>query len=102
MLNRLNEKDRNLQRVKKVGSCKKCDGDVIDKSTFYGCSNYNTTQCDFTISKKILSKTISQKNMTKLLKGEKTDLIKGFKKGEKTFDAKLEWKDNKINFVFEN
>ncbi|WP_439329433.1 topoisomerase C-terminal repeat-containing protein, partial [Bacillus cereus] len=31
-----------------------------------------------------------------------TDLIKGFKKGEKTFDAKLEWKDNKINFVFEN
>ncbi|XKK22715.1 hypothetical protein HFP65_23800 [Bacillus sp. CB62A.1] len=40
--------------------------------------------------------------MTKLLKGEKTDLIKGFKKGEKTFDAKLEWKDNKINFVFEN
>lgn len=87
---------------KKVGSCKKCDGDVIDKSTFYGCSNYNTTQCDFTISKKILSKTISQKNMTKLLKGEKTDLIKGFKKGEKTFDAKLEWKDNKINFVFEN
>lgn len=46
---------------KKVGNCKKCDGDVIDKSTFYGCSNYNTTQCDFTISKKILSKTISQK-----------------------------------------
>lgn len=40
--------------------------------------------------------------MTKLLKGETTDLIKGFKKGEKTFDAKLEWKDNKINFVFEN
>ncbi|MGR5874688.1 hypothetical protein ACT7DH_13235 [Bacillus pacificus] len=28
--------------------------------------------------------------------------MKGFKKGEKTFDAKLEWKDNKINFVFEN
>ena len=39
--------------------------------------------------------------MKKLLKGEKTDLIKGFKRA-KTFDAKLEWKDNKINFVFEN
>lgn len=102
MLNRLSEKDQNLQQVKRLAASKKCDGDLIDKSTFYGCSNYNTTQCDFTISKKILSKTISQKNMTKLLKGETTDLIKGFKKGEKTFDAKLEWKDNKINFVFEN
>lgn len=26
---------------KKVGSCKKCDGDVIDKLMFYGCFNYN-------------------------------------------------------------
>ncbi|CAM3973538.1 DNA topoisomerase III [Bacillus anthracis] len=85
----------------KVGKCKKCDGDVVDKSTFYGCSNYSTTKCDFTISKKILGKTISQKNMKKLLNGEQTDLIKGFKKSDKTFDAKLGWKDDKINFVFE-
>ena len=39
--------------------------------------------------------------MTKLLKGEKTDLIKGFKRARKRL-MKLEWKDNKINFVFEN
>ncbi|EEM11565.1 DNA topoisomerase III [Bacillus pseudomycoides] len=97
----IERKESKFTTGKKVGKCKKCDGDIIDKSTFYGCSNYNTTQCDFTISKKILGKTISQKNMTKLLKGEQTDLIKGFKKNDKTFDAKLEWKENKINFVFE-
>ncbi|GGE57113.1 DNA topoisomerase III [Priestia taiwanensis] len=85
----------------KVGKCKKCDGDVVDKSTFYGCTNYQTTKCDFTMSKKILGKTISQKNMKKLLNDEQTDIIKGFKKNDNTFDAKLEWKDGKMNFIFE-
>jgi DNA topoisomerase III len=86
----------------KVGKCKKCEGDVVDKGTFYGCSNYSTTKCDFTISKKILGKTISQANIKKFLKDGKTDLIKGFKKGEKTFDARLEWSENKIKFLFES
>ena len=86
----------------KVGSCKKCDGDMVDKGSFYGCTNYSTTKCNFTISKKILGKTISQTNVKKLLKEGKTDIIKGFKKGEKTFDAKLEWVENKVQFVFEN
>ncbi|MDE3839306.1 DNA topoisomerase III [Bacillus methanolicus] len=85
----------------KVGKCKKCEGDVIDKGTFYGCSNYSATKCDFTISKKILGKTITQANIKKFLKDGKTELIKGFKKGEKTFDAKLEWSENKIKFLFE-
>ncbi|MGP7815996.1 DNA topoisomerase III [Niallia sp. 01092] len=86
----------------KVGKCKKCDGDVVDKGSFYGCSNYTAANCDFTISKKILGKTISQANVKKLLKEGKSNLIKGFKKGEKTFDAKLELQENKIKFVFEN
>ena len=85
----------------KVGSCKKCDGDMVDKGSFYGCSNYSTTKCNFTISKKILGKTISQTNVKKLLKDGKTDLIKGFKKGEKTFDAKLGMVENRVQFVFE-
>ena len=85
----------------KVGSCKKCNGDLVDKGTFYGCTNYFTTKCNFTISKKILGKTLSQTNVKKLLKEGKTDIIKGFKKGEKTFDAKLELVENKVQFVFE-
>jgi len=85
----------------KVGKCKNCDGDVVDKGTFYGCSNYSTNKCDFTISKKILGKTISQINAKKLFKDGKTDTIKGFKKGEKTFDAKLKYTEGKIQFLFE-
>jgi DNA topoisomerase-3 len=86
----------------KVGKCKKCEGDLVDKGTFYGCANYSAAKCSFTISKKILGKTISQANVKKLLKDGKTDVIKGFKKGEKTFDAQLEWAEDKIKFLFNN
>ncbi|MFE7062336.1 DNA topoisomerase III [Sutcliffiella sp. NPDC057660] len=85
----------------KVGKCMKCDGEVVDKGTFYGCSNYSKTQCNFTISKKILGKSISATNAKKLLSGGRTDEIKGFKKGEKVFNAALEWKDERVQFVFE-
>ncbi|QFT89319.1 DNA topoisomerase 3 [Bacillus sp. THAF10] len=86
----------------KIGPCKKCDGNVIDKGSFYGCSNYKENQCDFTISKKILGKAISVTNAKKLLTEGKTEEIKGFKKGEKIFNANLEWKNEKVQFAFQN
>jgi DNA topoisomerase III len=87
---------------KPIGTCKLCGGTVIDKGAFYGCANYAKTKCSFTISKKILGKTISQANVKKLLQQGKTNVIKGFKKGEKTFDAVLVWddKEKKISFSF--
>jgi DNA topoisomerase-3 len=85
---------------KPVGTCKLCGGTVIDKGTFYGCANYAKTKCSFTISKKILGKTISQANVKKLLEHGKTNIIKGFKKGEKTFDAVLTWDDKEKKIVF--
>ncbi len=86
-----------------LGSCKKCDGKMIDKGLFYGCSNYKEKQCNFTISKKILGKTITQVNVKKLLKDGQTDQIKGFKKGDKTFDAVLIWNNDlsKTEFKFQ-
>ncbi|UYP05823.1 DNA topoisomerase III [Priestia megaterium] len=86
---------------KSFGSCKLCDGKVVDKGSFYGCSNYAKTKCTFTVSKKILGKTVTQTNLKKLLSEGQTDLIEGFKKGDKTFNAKLEWKENKVQFLFE-
>src|SRR5690606_3553424 len=50
-----------------LGSCVKCEGKMVDKGTFYGCSNYSKTKCDFTLSKKILGKTITQAQIKKLL-----------------------------------
>ena len=98
-----NPYNKKYKMVKKVvGKCMLCGGSILDHGTFYGCSNYKTVNCKFTVSKKILSKTISQANLKKLLATGETDLIKGFKKGEKTFNAHLTWdiKMHKINFKF--
>ncbi|MGG5253879.1 DNA topoisomerase III [Neobacillus sp. SM06] len=88
----------------KLGPCKKCDGYLVDKGSFYGCTNYKTNHCDFTISKKILGKTVTQKNLKKLLAEGKTDIIEGFTKKEKTFNARLAWDshENKLKFLFES
>ena len=98
-----NPYNKKYNRVKTVvGKCILCDGSIIDHGTFYGCSNYKTANCKFSVSKKILSKTITQTNMKKLLATGETDLIKGFKKGNKTFNAQLTWdeKEHKTNFKF--
>ncbi|MEK4129483.1 DNA topoisomerase III [Solibacillus sp. FSL W8-0474] len=86
-----------------VGKCMLCDGSIIDHGTFYGCSNYKTANCKFSVSKKILRKTITQPNIKKLLATGETALIKGFKKGAKTFDAHLIWDNNaqKVTFKFD-
>ncbi|MFD1737056.1 DNA topoisomerase III [Bacillus salitolerans] len=85
---------------KSVGTCKRCGGSVIDKGKFYGCANYSKTKCSFTISKMILGKKISQSNVQKLLSVGKTDLIKGFKKGDKSFDSFLELSGNEYKVTF--
>lgn len=87
----------------KLGSCKKCDGQVVDKGSFYGCNNYKKNKCDFTLSKKILGKAITQKNIKMLLAEGSTETIEGFKNKDKTFNAKLAWdeKEGKLSFLFE-
>ena len=85
-----------------MGNCPICGGKTVDKGTFYGCSNYSKTKCPFTLSKKILTKTVTQANVKKLLKTGKTDLIEGFKKGDKQFSAFLEWNpdEKKVKMSF--
>jgi DNA topoisomerase III len=95
---------RKSKRVEKLGPCKKCNGHLVDKGSFYGCSNFNKNQCNFTISKKILGKSITQKNIKKLLNEGLTDVIEGFNNNDKSFNAKLFWddKEKKIRFQFVN
>jgi len=82
------------------GQCKKCGGMVVDKGTFYGCSNYPKTKCNFTLSKKILGKTLTQKDIKKLLTEGRTDVINGFLGKEKPFNASLYWdgQENRVKF----
>lgn len=87
---------------KVIGKCKLCDGDLVDKGNFYGCGNYKQTSCKFILSKTILGKKLSETTVKNLLTKGETGVLKGFKKGDKTFNATLIWddKENKISFKF--
>lgn len=97
---------KNGKRVRNtsLGNCKLCGGNVVDKGNLYGCSNYQKTKCTFSISKKILGKTITQKHLKQLLNDGSTELIEGFKGKEKSFNAMLVWdeKERKTKFTFAN
>lgn len=85
----------------KLGPCKKCDGVVVDKGSFYGCSNYQSTNCDFTISKKIKGKNITQKQVKNLLTDGRTDIIQDFQGKGKSFAARLIWDEMERIIKFE-
>ncbi|MDB5085498.1 MAG: topoisomerase, partial [Bacilli bacterium] len=82
-----------------IGSCKICGADVIERDKFYACTNSPT--CRFSVSKRILGKSVSKTNAVKLLKAGESAVIKGFKKGDKQFDAALKWDEaaKTIKFV---
>jgi len=87
-----------------VGECPVCGkegGKIEDKGKFYGCSRYRDG-CTFTLPKRFLGKAISETNLKKLLVGQKTYLIKGFKsKKGKTFDAYLRYDTSEQKLTFE-
>ncbi|WP_416150571.1 DNA topoisomerase 3 [Salipaludibacillus sp. HK11] len=85
-----------------LGTCPQCGGNIIDKGNFYGCSKYRTAQCKYTLSKRILNQTIPLKQVKLLLHKGQTEIIKGFEKNEKTFDASLLWdsQQNRVTFSF--
>jgi DNA topoisomerase-3 len=84
-----------------VCKCPKCkSGDVFKGSVFFKCKNEN---CDFIIFTKIASTTVSDTNIVKLLKTNKSNLIKNFvsSKTNKNFEAFLILDENfKTKFEF--
>jgi DNA topoisomerase-3 len=90
-------------RKRLLGKCPVCQGNVIDKGKFYGCANYKTTQCSFTVSKRILGRSLTSTHIKALLSEGCTPIIDGFQqKNGKTFNAALKWEanENKMSFSF--
>lgn len=85
-------------------TCPLCGkGHIFEGKKSYSCSEYKSG-CKFTIWKEISGKQISWANAKKLIAGETTPVIKGFKKkdGSGTFDAALKMEDGRVKFVFQN
>lgn len=92
---------------KSIGQCPKCkNGHIVlietkDKRSFYGCSNYRESNCNFQFPHILLGVKIPASQVKKYLKNGHTDFISGFQKdGGKEFTAALVMNDTKDNFSF--
>lgn len=78
---------------KKLGiKCPLCDGEVETTPFGYGCSNYRTNGCKFSIGT-IAGRNLTEEEVTKLLTEGKTEILNGFvSKLKKKFSAALIYK----------
>jgi DNA topoisomerase-3 len=89
-----------------LGKCPKCGGAVYEHGMAYVCEKAvgAAKTCDFRSGKIILQQPVEREQMTKLLKGGRTDLLKGFisNKTRRKFSAYLvRGSDGKVGFEFE-
>ena len=84
---------RGAAAKKKLGiKCPLCDGEVETTPFGYGCSNYRTNGCKFSIGT-IAGRDLTEEEVTKLLTEGKTEILNGFvSKLKKKFSAALIYK----------
>lgn len=85
-------------------ACPKCGGKIVENSKAFGCSNWKTKNCSFTIWKVVSGKTLNEAVVHELIQKRKTEQkLTGFKNKEgKKFEAFLELNDaGKVVFSFE-
>ncbi len=93
------------EKSRELGNCPLCGKPMFEVSSKgYGCSGYDKdgTGCSFFVPLTVAGKKLGKRAIDALLKGEQTEVIKGFKskKSDKTFDAPLGIKDGKVTFIF--
>jgi len=85
-----------------VGACPLCGNTVVRGKYGYQCRGYKEG-CKFSIPGILCKRVITPANAKKLLSDGKTDKIDGFiSKTGKPFSARLEMKENKAVFLFED
>lgn len=73
------------QNAASIGSCPKCNGVLLERKDFYGCSNY--PNCHYTLSNNFRHKKLTKKNVQELIAGKKTTVTGIKTKEKKTYDA---------------
>lgn len=77
-----------------VGTCPKCQQIVYEQKYKYECAG-----CSFSINKKIKGVYISTEDVSSILSGKKSRLIKGFKFEDREGDYHLAWRNNQLHFL---
>lgn len=79
-------------------NCPGCKKELTNKGNYLACDG---PQCDFTLSKTIAKKKLTQTQIEDLINKKRTALISGFKsRANKPFNAMLVLKNNKVKFEF--
>ena len=100
-IQRNTRKGKGNRRATAVGVCPSCGGMVLDRGTFFGCSQYKTHHCSFTVSKMILGKKLRQKDMKEMLTNGRTEMLDGFQKAGTSFQAALSWDKEQKRIMFQ-
>ncbi|TWI53314.1 DNA topoisomerase III [Halalkalibacter nanhaiisediminis] len=101
-MQRKTRKGQNKRRVSSIGTCPNCGGTILDRGTFFGCNQYKTHHCSFTISKTLLGKKLRQKDIKAILTDGQTEVLDGFKKEGKSFQASLSWDKQLKRITFQS
>lgn len=72
-----------------IGVCPLCGGDVIETKKSFGCTNWKTSGCKFTVWKQISGHNVTKAQAKELLAKKKTRLLKFKTKAGKVFQAHL-------------
>lgn len=93
---------KEIEAKNKIAPCPSCEGNLVDKGKFYGCTSY--PECKFTLAKDFRDKKLTKKNIKELLENKETIVTNIKSKNGNKYNAKVKLNDkNYIEFVeFEN
>ncbi len=89
---------------KPLFACPVCEnGNVVETPKAYSCDQWRNTGCKFVIWKEIAKRRITIAEVAVLIKEKELKNVTGFtSKAGKEFSANLVYKDNKVQFSFDN
>lgn len=87
-----------------IASCPLCEnGNIVETAKAYSCDQWRDVGCKFVIWKEIAKRKLSKQEALTLIKDKELKNVTGFiSKAGKEFSATLAFKDNKVQFVFNN
>ena len=87
-----------------IAPCPTCEiGSVVETAKAYSCDQWRETGCKFVIWKEIAKRKLSKEEVLTLIKDKEIKNVTGFtSRAGKEFSATLAFRENKVQFVFDN
>lgn len=96
---------KTVEKTETSALCPSCGGKIVEMEKLYGCSNFSSKNCKFTVWKNIGGKPMTLELIQEVIEKKKTEKLEGFvsKGSGKPYKAKLVWNPEKktIEMSFE-